>query len=661
MENDQVLTAGANLDADSRLRPSHQGHDIVMAAAGGMEIPKNLDEERRPLLTQDDETHSGRSESFNDVEQRDGSKWQGVNDFEGRPWWNKPSVSGNLIDLVRIANLLHRQVFWMLPVFLVATTSFGAVVVPRLDMITSLICRQYFTEQSAKKPRLQYMPVLLGQDNPQCKIPEVQSMVSNFTLCTNLIAGLLSAATSPKLGSLSDRYGRRRLIAATAVGALISEVITVLTVVRPDTVPVQWMYVGSFFDGLSGSFTASMALTFAYASDCTPPANRNVVFGWFHGCLFTGIALGPVIGGYIVKASGKLVTIFYITLILHCIYILFLFFIIPESLTKDRQMAARDKHAYAEERQESTMQSSPSWSLAFLKGFNVFAPLSILYPTGEGSTSALRRNLMLLAAVDTAIFGVAMGTQTVALIYAEYMFKWDTFETSIFLSTICIFRVSVLLMLLPLISRIVRGPKSTVTQQHSGSNNFDLSIIRVAIFFDILGYVGYSIVKTGPLYIISGIVASIGGMSSPTLGVALTKHVPDDRTGQVLGAAGLLHALARVAGPTIFNLIYSLTVATMPQTVFVCLTVTFSIAFVLSWLIKPHGMFSPPHPLFSPFSLDGLLADPWKYVIRGVNNVFATARDPSNTNVVGFGAVHWDEPPRPAVPEQDGAIGGGND
>lgn len=434
------------------------------------------------------------------------------------------------------------------------------------------------------------MPVVLGGENPQCQIPEVQSLVSNFTLYGNLIAGLLSAVTSPKLGSLSDRYGRKKVMACMILGLLISETITLLTATYPDILPVQWLLFGFVFDGLAGSFTAGMVVTFAYASDCTPPARRKVVFGWLHGCLFGGIAVGPILGGYIVKASGKIVTIFYVTLACHCLYFLFLAFLLPESLTRQRQVAAREKNYIGVVRGHS--RTRVSYVHSRLKGPNLLGPLSILYPTGAGSSHALRRNLMLLAAVDTAMFGVAMGSMTVVIIYSEYIFRWGNFETNVFVSIINIFRVSVLLLLLPLISRIFKSREArTSMQQNSGSDTLDLFIIRVAVFFDLVGYIGYATVKTGPLFTLSGIVASIGGMGPPTLSAALTKHVPQDRTGEVLGAMGLLHALARVVAPTIFNLIYSLTVRTMPQTVFTCLSAVFGAAFVLSWFIRPHGMF----------------------------------------------------------------------
>jgi MFS family permease len=91
------------------------------------------------------------------------------------------------------------------------------------------------------------------------------------------------------------------------------------------------------------------------------------------------------------------------------------------------------------------------------------------------------------------------------------------------------------------------------------------------------------------VFILSGAVAALGGIGSPAIGSALTKHVPPDRVGQLLGATGLLHAFARVLGPTIFNGIYSATVGNFRQTVFVCLTATFGAALVLSWFIRPHG------------------------------------------------------------------------
>ena len=473
--------------------------------------------------------------------------------------------------------------------FLLSALAFGGSIVPRINLILGLICEEYFSEQMAVNPNLQRVRVVLGTDNPQCQTPEVQSRVARFTLYGNLIVGILSAVTTSKIGSLSDKYGRTRLLAFSMVGSLLGEVIFILAATFPMEIPVQWLFLGYVFDGLCGSFTAAMALTHAYATDCTPPSKRNVVFGYFHGCLFAGIGVGPIIAGLIAKASGKIITIFYIGLAYHCFFVLSVLVLVPESLPKAKQLVARQKLAYVEDAGGSTPVPWFASTSGFLRAYNLLAPLAVLYPSGEGSSSALRRNIVLLAAVDTIMFGVAMGSMTVLIIYSEFMFKWGTFETSVFVSIVNSFRVTILLVFLPLISRIVRGPRSTAIRQSSGSDRFELLLIRLAIFFDLLGYIGYITVRTGPLFILAGAITSLGAMGSPTLQAALTNHVPTDQIGQVLGATGLLHALARVVAPTIFNLIYSVTVGKCPQTVFIALASVFGVAFALSWFLRPYG------------------------------------------------------------------------
>lgn len=487
--------------------------------------------------------------------------------------------------------------------------------VPKLNLVLTLICREYLPERAAQDPNYQFMPVVFGEDNPQCQIPEVQALAAKFTLYGSLIAGILAAVTSPKLGALSDRYGRRKIMAFTGIGTLMTEVITILVASLPTTFSYQWLLVGYMFDGLCGSFIAGLAISNAYAADCTEPSRRAVNFAYIQGCLFTGIAVGPIVAGYIVKATGQLITIFYVALGAHLFFISFILLITPESLTKERQLAARQKSEYVGTGEGASMtwigsmrrisrtgtfsnstgggQDTWTWASIFQwisRGGGLFTPLTVFWPSGPGSSAAVRRNLVFLAAVDTIMFGVAMGSMTIVLLYSEYMFGWGTFESSRFLSIVNTCRVCVLIVALPIITRLVRGPRSKYTPRSSGSDGLDLALIRTAITFDLLGYVGFTASQNGNMLIASGAVAAIGGLGSPTLQSALTKHVPPDRTGQLLGAVGLLHSLARVVAPTVLNLIYAATIVRgVPQTVFMCLAATFGVTFLLSWFIRPHG------------------------------------------------------------------------
>ncbi|MCJ1320493.1 hypothetical protein MMC15_005833 [Xylographa vitiligo] len=614
MENDQVFEGEAAIEAQRsatsaphpRHRPHRKDHDIHNNRQE-TDPQKTADYEETPLLSRPHHTrHSSGSSTLGEEDDSPPPAWSGAKDFEGLSVWKTPSV------------------FWLLPAFLISSLAFGGIVVPKLNLIIALVCRDYLSDRSVSEPDFTFLPVEIGFDNPQCNIAEVQALVANFTLYAALISGSLAAITSPKLGALSDRHGRKKVIAFTTFGLLFSEIITIITASYPETFSYYWLLVGFGLDGLCGSFIAAMAITNAYAADCTEPSKQSVAFARFQGCLFTGIAIGPFIAGYIVKRTGDILSIFYIALGAHLLFLVFILFIVPESLTKERQLAARQKAqaaglgegyawtwgaswrrfsraTFSNQPYQDEVPSSDTWTWTSLfhrlsKGGGLFTPLSILWPSGPGSSRAVRRNLVFLAAVDTTMFGVAMGSLTVVLIYAGYAFHLDTYHQTIFLSVVNTVRVTVLIVVLPLLIRLVRGPPaSRAPERNSGSDALDLAIVRIAIVFDIVGYVGYATAQSGGMLIASGAVAAFGGMGSPTLQSALTKHVPADRTGQLLGAMGLLHALARVVAPTVFNRIYAITVVRgFPQAVFVCLAATFGVAFVLSWFIRPHVYFDEP-------------------------------------------------------------------
>lgn len=491
--------------------------------------------------------------------------------------------------------------YWLLPAFSLFSLAYGGIIVPKLNLILSLVCREYLFDRATSDPTFIFAPVLLEADNPQCRIPAVQALVSKFVLYLMVIPGILSAVMAPKLGSLSDRYGRKTFMILSSSGLFCTEIITILVAKYPDSMHYTWLLAGSVVDGISGSFTVGMALTHAYAADCTSPPKRGVAFGYFHACLFTGIAFGPLIAAAVIKASGQILLVFYTALCIHTTFIFFVAFAVPESLTKKRQLLAREKHA----RQGEDIVWR-GWPSAFAlkniswKNLNFLEPLKVLWPTGPGSSRRLRMNLILLASVDTIIFGVAMGAATVTVYYMGFQFGWKTAETSVFIFIVNTTRVTCLLLILPLLNYLIRTRRANkqrresgfaVPEKNSGSDILDLNIIRTAIFFELLGFCGYAITRTGSLFVAAGVVTAIGGIGSPTLQSALTKHVPHDRVGALLGATGLLHALARVVAPIVFNLIYAGTVEIFPQAIFVVLASFFGLAFIVSWFIRPHGKF----------------------------------------------------------------------
>ncbi|CZR64024.1 related to tetracycline-efflux transporter [Phialocephala subalpina] len=567
--NDSIERVG-RVEDEENPREYWGAKDSLRRNAG---LHKQASDEVTPLLA------GGQGDQDNN---RRGSEWEGHADYDGLTWRHRPSM------------------YWLLPPFFLFAIAGGGIMVPKLNLILSLVCRGYFMERSSMDPNFILTPIMLGGDNPQCRIPEVQSLATQFTLYITVITGTLSAIMSPKLGALSDRYGRLRILCISSGGAFLGEIITVAAASYPERMSYNWLLLGAGLDGLCGSFTAGMAITHAYAADCTAPPKRAVAFGYFHACLFSGIAIGPLIAAFLVKITGSLISTFYFALTVHTFFILFVLFCVPESLTKKRQALAQEK--YITELTALSQQNDVTWVYTFQR-MNILAPLKILYPTGPGTSSKLRANLILLSSVDTIIFGVAMGAMTVVIYYSGYQFGWDTAQISVFSSIVNSFRVCALVGVLPLLNYLVRTRRANkqrresgfaIPEPNSGTDNLDLNIIRAAVCFEIIGYGAYATVRTGPLFVLAGIFAALGGIGSPTLQSALTKHVPHDKIGQLLGATGLLHALARIVCPLIFNTIYAKTVGTFPQAVFVVLSCCFGVGFLFSWGIKPHVYLEDP-------------------------------------------------------------------
>lgn len=465
--------------------------------------------------------------------------------------------------------------------------------------ILDLVCKQYFADQTLIDPNFSSIPVLLGSDNPQCRIPEVQKNVATFILVMNLCTGLLSAIVAPKLGRMSDRYGRRRLMALASCGGLLNELVTIMAAKFPDAINYRWLILGSIFDGMTGSFIAGSILSQSYTSDCTPPSKRAVSIGYIHACLFAGLAFGPLIAGYVVKWTGSLLSIFYIVLGCHLTFILVVAFVIPESVSKTKRQAAQLR--WEKEKEERARQ--PSTWLTTLQNANPFAALSILWPTGPGTSTRLRINLVALAVNDTIIMGGGFAAGAVIILYAQSTFKWGNLESSKFVSLLSMVRVFVLMGVFPVINyfgrirpaaRQRRISGITLADKNTGADHLDIWILRVALVSDILGCLGYTLSRDQGLFVGSGMMTALGGLGSATIQAVVTKHVPAERIGQLLGAIGMLQALARVVGPVMFNGLYALSVGKFNQAIFVLLGGMFGVGLIATLLVKPHG--KSPYP-----------------------------------------------------------------
>ena len=174
------------------------------------------------------------------------------------------------VDLQQKAWFKRPSVFWLLPVFLLFNLAMGATMMPRTNIVISLICRKILSAHADSRDAMhtrsheagtmaQAMDgtanytagaVVIGDYNPQCSIDSVESATAMLQLYGNLIAGILGAIAAPIGGKLSDRYGRIRVLAAASTVILVSEIMMIIIAELPDTFSVNWIYTTFFLEGL---------------------------------------------------------------------------------------------------------------------------------------------------------------------------------------------------------------------------------------------------------------------------------------------------------------------------------------------------------------------------------------------------------------------------
>jgi len=74
------------------------------------------------------------------------------------------------------------------------------------------------------------------------------------------------------------------------------------------------------------------------------PSISSRIFSLFLGLMFTGVALGPTLGGLLIRVTNNVLSVFYASAILHLIYATFTWIIIPESLSRRQMVASRARH-----------------------------------------------------------------------------------------------------------------------------------------------------------------------------------------------------------------------------------------------------------------------------------------------------------------------------
>lgn len=113
-----------------------------------------------------------------------------------------------------------------------------------------------------------------------------------------LLLGLLIAVypigqfiATPILGQLSDKHGRKKILALSLLGTSISYLIFAYAIITKN---IPLLFISRFFDGITGG---NVSVAQAMIADISTPENRTKNFGMIGAAFGLGFILGPYIGG----------------------------------------------------------------------------------------------------------------------------------------------------------------------------------------------------------------------------------------------------------------------------------------------------------------------------------------------------------------------------
>jgi len=194
---------------------------------------------------------------------------------------------------------------------------------------------------NAARQRTAAMPfimvtVLIDMVSIGLMVPVLPALVGSFTASQTEQAWWYGAVTfafsfanfltSPLLGALSDRHGRRPVLLLGFCALAISFFVTALAT-------ELWMLIVVRL--FSGAMQSNVSVANAYVADITPPADRAKRFGLLGAMFGLGFILGPVMGGLLGAIDLHLP--FFVAGSLALINLLYGWFVLPESLPPERR------------------------------------------------------------------------------------------------------------------------------------------------------------------------------------------------------------------------------------------------------------------------------------------------------------------------------------
>ncbi|WP_156455477.1 MFS transporter [Sphingomonas sp. CCH5-D11] len=293
----------------------------------------------------------------------------------------------------------------------------------------------------------------------------------------------------PVIGSLSDRFGRRRVLLA-SLGCFAVDY--ALMAVAPS---LGWLFAGRAIAGIAG---ATYGPANAVIADVTPPEKRGPAFGLLGAAFGGGFILGPAIGGLLADQGAR--APFFAAAGLAFVNMVLILAFMPETLPPERRRAFDWKRANAVGAFAPLFQSAGASAL--LAGALVWQVAHMVYPSTWAFFAALALGW------NAEAVGWSLAASGLAMMFAQVV------------------------LIRPAIRYL--GEERTVL----------IGLASGAIVF-----AGYVFVREGwQIYALIA-VGALTGLVFPSINALLSSRVDPSNQGALQGGMASLASIAAIVGP----------------------------------------------------------------------------------------------------------------
>jgi DHA1 family tetracycline resistance protein-like MFS transporter len=347
---------------------------------------------------------------------------------------------------------------------------------------------------------------------------------------------LAQLVSSPLMGSLADRFGRRPLVLVALAAFTIANVGFVFAPSTPILIAIRALG-GSFTAGL---FPASMGII----ADIVSEEKRARWIGMLMGSYGAGLIFGPVLGGVLYDVWGFAAP-FAASATMAAIAFTAAAILVPETRTREVRRREMLRQRWAAESADQTPEQAPSGWSALPRPLYVFGMLLLLdfCATFVYTFIEPQMTFYIYQELDwaTTQFGIVAGAYGLAMVFGQTLLGRSS-------------------------DRFGRKPMIAI------------GMILTAAF-----YASLTLITSYPLIVLSAVIAGVGeALASPARSAFYFDITPEQHRSRVVGIKGSASSLGGVVGPL---LVVGVSRLTTPQGIFAIAGSTLVMAAILSLIV----------------------------------------------------------------------------